>query len=588
MRRSVSVALVTLSLLAAASARAYTVDLANPEGLTLGGTAAFVGATLTLTPDRTNSGGSAFWGCPLRVGQDTWFSVSLSFYIDGEEGTGGADGLAVVMQAGPTGSHALGAVGGELAFGGVAPGVGLELDTWRNSNDPSDNHVALVSSSAPGKHLALAASPVDLNGGGAVFLWLDWDGASARLEVRLSDKPARPAALTLATTLPLETLVGHLAYVGLVAATGARRNAHHVTAWTVEAGGQVDTDTDGLLDDCDPDDDGDGVPDAEDVCPLTPDPDQADADQDGIGDACDEAPDDGALADADDDGLTNEEEADFGTDPFVADSDGDGILDGDERTGEVMRDSDGDGFIDALDSDADGDGVLDIAEAGDNELETPPVDSDADGVPDFQDLDSDDDGVPDKRDRCRTIPDPEQLDSDGDGIGDACQGGDEGSEAGESGPAGARPSSPGPEAARPAEGAGRVLPSRRPTPQSTLGTPDGAPLGARPSPDPAPGSVPLARPSPGAEGGRQPGSEREHERDPPARTPSARDRPRAPNRDRDARGDGDHPDGAEGLDLNDPASRSSGSSWPWLVPLALAFVLGVALFGRWVRRRARP
>ena len=40
--------------------------------------------------------------------------------------------------------------------------------------------------------------------------------------------------------------------------------------------------------DDEPDGDGDGVPDAEDNCPATPNPDQADSDGDGFGDACDD------------------------------------------------------------------------------------------------------------------------------------------------------------------------------------------------------------------------------------------------------------------------------------------------------------
>jgi len=40
-----------------------------------------------------------------------------------------------------------------------------------------------------------------------------------------------------------------------------------------------------------------------------------------------------APADADEDGLTDEEEAELGTDPNNADSDGDGISDGDEVNG---------------------------------------------------------------------------------------------------------------------------------------------------------------------------------------------------------------------------------------------------------------
>ena len=42
----------------------------------------------------------------------------------------------------------------------------------------------------------------------------------------------------------------------------------------------------------DTDADGDGVPDASDNCPNTPNPDQADSDGDGVGDACDQCPSD--------------------------------------------------------------------------------------------------------------------------------------------------------------------------------------------------------------------------------------------------------------------------------------------------------
>ena len=59
----------------------------------------------------------------------------------------------------------------------------------------------------------------------------------------------------------------------------------------------MDTDNDGEGDACDIDDDNDGVPDAEDNCPLTANADQADADNDGIGDVCDN--------DADNDGVPN-------------------------------------------------------------------------------------------------------------------------------------------------------------------------------------------------------------------------------------------------------------------------------------------
>lgn len=67
-----------------------------------------------------------------------------------------------------------------------------------------------------------------------------------------------------------------------------------------------------------PDDDGDGIANDEDNCPLAANADQADADHDGIGDMCD--PDD------DNDGIPDS--CDVDQNPGSADHDGDGRIDG--------------------------------------------------------------------------------------------------------------------------------------------------------------------------------------------------------------------------------------------------------------------
>ena len=125
-----------------------------------------------------------------------------------------------------------------------------------------------------------------------------------------------------------------------------------------------DTDKDGIGDACDPDIDGDGVPNAKDDCDTVKNVDQLDTDKDGKGDACD------------------------------TDDDGDGVLDAKDNcplvANKTQSDLDKDGKGDACDDDDDGD------------------------------------GVPDATDVCPLVADPDQKDTDKDKKGDACDDDDDG------------------------------------------------------------------------------------------------------------------------------------------------------------------
>ncbi|MFN3196914.1 MAG: lectin-like protein [Bradymonadia bacterium] len=151
---------------------------------------------------------------------------------------------------------------------------------------------------------------------------------------------------------------------------------------------QLDTDGDGFGDSCDDDDDGDGYTDDQEVacgtsttdpteaaidgdadevcdridnCPDLENADQLDTDGDGLGDACDD--------DDDNDFLTDEEEAEAGTDPLRADSDDDDRTDYQEIAldGTDPNDASSVGSFVYFDHDlVDGGGYLwDIREAGD-------------------------------------------------------------------------------------------------------------------------------------------------------------------------------------------------------------------------------
>jgi len=138
-------------------------------------------------------------------------------------------------------------------------------------------------------------------------------------------------------------------------------------------------------------------------------------DDDLFGDDDDTTSDDDDSTSDDDDSTTSD-----------GDLDDDTIADEDEGAG----DQDGDGVPNAEDTDSDGDGIPDSVEAGDADVNTPPVDSDGDTIPDFLDGDSDDDGVSDELEGADDpdgdgVPSYLDPDADGDGIPDADEIGDD-------------------------------------------------------------------------------------------------------------------------------------------------------------------
>ncbi len=213
-----------------------------------------------------------------------------------------------------------------------------------------------------------------------------------------------------------------------------------------------DFDGDGIINSSDPDDDNDGVPDAQDVDPFNP---NSDSDGDGIKD----------VIETHGDGVYN---PGIDTDPLNPDTDGDGIRDGVEdankngnfdlgETNPLNPNTDGDTLMDG-EEDINANGIVDPNESDPRDpcspysvgpactgvdldkdgyyADFPPGDSlydpddanpcipnfkaqlcdfDGDGIVNQNDLDDDNDGVPDLQD---VDPFNPNSDSDGDGITD--------------------------------------------------------------------------------------------------------------------------------------------------------------------------
>jgi len=161
----------------------------------------------------------------------------------------------------------------------------------------------------------------------------------------------------------------------------------------------VDTDGDGIIDALDEDDDNDTISTMDETTNGT-DPRSADSDADGLSDT-----------------IENKTTGKLGTDPMNPDSDGDGLNDAAEvgPDPENPIDTDKDGIIDALDDDDDNDGIPTSLEL---KLNSDPIsaDSDGDGIKDGDELgesgmpaDTDGDGVIDLIDSTNDTPNDADL-----------------------------------------------------------------------------------------------------------------------------------------------------------------------------------
>ena len=174
-----------------------------------------------------------------------------------------------------------------------------------------------------------------------------------------------------------------------------------------------DTDADGILDGAElqsspptdplnPDSDGDTYLDGDDAFPLD-DTEWLDTDGDGIGNNTD--------ADDDNDGLSDLDEVEIGTNPLNADSDGDLVGDATDNCPLVdnllQLDTDSDGEGNACDTDDDNDGLSDLDEDAEG---SDPLDPDTDG-----------DGLSDGEEVHATLTSPINADTDGDGLDDGAE-----------------------------------------------------------------------------------------------------------------------------------------------------------------------
>ncbi|WP_313952268.1 L-type lectin-domain containing protein [Accumulibacter sp.] len=236
-RCAVATAMLSMATCVGATTVIDYTDFSSVAGLTLNGNAAQVGNVLRVTPAVGGQSGSAFSTTAVSLAANASFSTFFQFRFTqpaGSDGQGvGADGLVFTVQ---TVGNNVGGAGGGIGYAGINNSVGIEFDTWNNGSgdNNSSNHVGIDVNGSVTSLVLAEVNEADMNNGDVWNAWVDYNGGSNLLEVRLTRSAVRPGAAILSLTRNLATDLGTTnAFVGFTSGTGAAWANHDVLTWTL-------------------------------------------------------------------------------------------------------------------------------------------------------------------------------------------------------------------------------------------------------------------------------------------------------------------------------------------------------------------
>jgi len=186
--------------------------------------------------------GSALLQNPFELvgvnGENLSFRTNFEFQIADSRGVSdgdglGADGFVFVISPIDT----VGGAGEGIGYGGLNRSIGVEFDTYQNSFDISGNHIGIDTNGNLNSLVSRTVEADRLNNGQAWHSWVDYDGSTQQLEVRISQTPVRPAEAFVSQQLDIALILGQENFfVGFTSATGAASGTHDILSWNFEVG----------------------------------------------------------------------------------------------------------------------------------------------------------------------------------------------------------------------------------------------------------------------------------------------------------------------------------------------------------------
>ncbi|KAJ7544968.1 hypothetical protein O6H91_09G100700 [Diphasiastrum complanatum] len=206
---------------------------------------------LTLDPLRYsvyNSSGRALYSFPVRL-LDPFsklvasFSTTFSFNISPAADSLYGDGLAFIIVSD---RYELGGYGFELGIydqsriAAAQHTFAVEFDTHQNVEikDINDNHVGVDLMNATSLVAQDAAKAnVILTDGAEKTAWIDYNGFSQVLEIRLANDDTRPVIPLISSQFNLSEVFDEFMFVGFSAATGGGDELHTILSWNFSTWG---------------------------------------------------------------------------------------------------------------------------------------------------------------------------------------------------------------------------------------------------------------------------------------------------------------------------------------------------------------
>jgi hypothetical protein len=186
-------------------------------GWTMNGGATINGDILTLTDGVGSEARSAFYQYKQYIG------AFQAFFTYQDVGGAGADGTVFVIQNDTRGLAALGAGGGTLAYAGITPSVGLEMNIYA----PNTVGFAFRTNGLTGVPYT-PATPVNIASGNPIDVSLNYLNSTLRMV--MSNTVTADTFSTSINVGSLPTLLGaDTAYIGFTGATGGTASTQTIT-----------------------------------------------------------------------------------------------------------------------------------------------------------------------------------------------------------------------------------------------------------------------------------------------------------------------------------------------------------------------